>query len=112
MSKYKIRKNDAVIILAGKDKGKKGKVLKVDYEASKVLVKGLNLAIKHVKVSEKLPEGGRISKEMPIHVSNVSHIDPKTDRACKVGYKFLADGQKVRYSRRSGEIIEKVTENI
>jgi large subunit ribosomal protein L24 len=101
----KIKKGDSVIILCGKDKGKTGEVLKSMPTKSKVLVAGINMAKKHTKPSA-MSEGGIVAKEMPIHVSNVSMIDPKTKKATRVGFKQLKDGKKVRFAKKSGEIID------
>lgn len=106
MSKMKIKKGDKVKVIAGKNKGKVGDVLKVIPKECKLVVAGVNLVKRHMKPS-RVNEGGIISKELPIHVSNVSFIDPKTGEATKIGFKFLEDGTKVRFSRKSGEIILK-----
>lgn len=105
-NKLKIKKGDKVCVIAGKDKGKKGSVLKVMPQEMKLVIEGINVAIKHVKPSQINPQGGRVSKEMPIHYSNVQIVDPKTDMATRVGYKVLEDGKKVRYAKRSKEIID------
>ena len=104
-NKLKITKGDLVVVLTGKDKGKRGKVIKVLPSKMKVLVEGINIAIKHFKPSQALPEGGRLTLERPIHYSNLLLVDPKADLPTKIGYKILEDGTKVRYARRSGEII-------
>lgn len=102
--KYKIKKGDRVIITVGKDKGKIGSVILVYPKESKIVVEGVNTATKYIKPKSVSEPGSIIKKEMPIHISNVSHIDPKTGARTKVGYK-LADGQKVRYAKKSGENI-------
>ncbi len=104
MVKLKVRKGDKVIVLIGKDKGKVGLVEKVSPKENKILVAGVNLAKKHKKPS-KGDEGGIIHKELPIHISNVAHVDPKSGLPTKVGFKFLEDGSKVRFAKKSGEII-------
>lgn len=109
MLKLKIKKGDKVVVITGKDKGKSGEVLKVFPTQSKVLVQGINLKTKHFKPSQALPEGGRYLKELPIHISNVQILDPRLEIGVKVGYKLLADGTKVRFSRKSNEIIENVS---
>lgn len=106
MIKLKIKKGDEVIVVTGKNKGKKGKVLKVFPEQNRAIVSGVNIARKHVKPS-KTSEGGIVSKELSIHISNVAHIDPKTDTSTKISFKFLEDGSKVRIAKKSGEIIGK-----
>jgi large subunit ribosomal protein L24 len=106
MVKLKIKKGDKVKVIAGKSKGKVGDVVKVLPAENRVIVSGVNLAKRHTKPSQT-SEGGIIQKELPIHVSNVSHIDPKTGEITKVGYKTLGDGKKVRFAKKSGEIITK-----
>jgi large subunit ribosomal protein L24 len=106
MIKLKIKKGDKVQVITGKNKGKVGDVMKVFPVANKILVSGVNLVKKHTKPSQT-SEGGIIQKELPIHVSNVSYIDPKTSKITKIGYKTLDDGKKVRFAKKSGEIITK-----
>ena len=105
MIKLKIKKGDQVIVITGKNKGKKGKVLKVFPKEKKVLVGGINIVKRHTKPSQA-SNGGIISKESPIHTSNVAHVDPKLGCATKVGFKILNDGSKVRIAKKSGEIID------
>ncbi len=104
--KMKIRKGDKVIVITGKDKGQKGTVVRAYPTQSKVLVEGINLATVHVRPSPAFPEGGKVKRAKPIHVSNLAHLDPKLDMPTKVGYKYLGDGKKVRIARRSGELID------
>ncbi|WP_218461026.1 50S ribosomal protein L24 [Rickettsia sp. TH2014] len=106
MIKLKVKKGDEVVVITGKHKGKKGKILKVFPEDSKVIVSGVNLVKKHTKPNH-MSEGGIITKELPIHISNIAHIDPKTGNLTKVAFKFLEDGSKVRVAKKSGEIIGK-----
>ncbi|MCC8467694.1 MAG: 50S ribosomal protein L24 [Rickettsia endosymbiont of Eriopis connexa] len=106
MIKLKVKKGDEVVVITGKHKGKKGKILKVFPEDSKVIVSGVNLVKKHTKPNQ-MSEGGIITKELPIHISNIAHIDPKTGNPTKVAFKFLEDGSKVRVAKTSGEIIGK-----
>ncbi len=106
MNKLKIKKGDKVKVITGKDKGKIGNVIKVFLTENKLLISGVNLVIKHTKPGQT-SEGGIIKKELPIHVSNVSHIVPKTNKITKVGYRVLDDGSKVRVAKRSGKIIAK-----
>lgn len=106
MHKLKVKKGDKVQVITGKNKGKVGDVIKVFPSENRIIVSGVNLAKKHTKPSQT-SEGGIIQKELPIHVSNVSHIDPKTNEITKVGYKTLEDGKKVRFAKKSGEIISK-----
>lgn len=100
----KIKKGDQVIVIAGKDKGKKGEVLKSIPTERRVVVQGVNVAKKHTKPSQ-LSAGGMESKEMSIHISNVALADPKKGSASRVGYKVLKDGKKVRVAKASGEQI-------
>lgn len=97
-----IRVGDEVIVTAGANKGQRGKVLKIDREESRVLVEGVNRVFKHVKKSNKNPQGGRLSKEAGIAVSNVALIDPQTGKPTRVGVRFLADGTKERFAKKSG----------
>ena len=106
MAMLKIKRDDEVIVVAGKDKGKRGKVLKV-LEKGRLLVSGIQMVKKHQKPNPQagIP-GGIIEKEATIDLSNVSHIDPKDDKPTRVGFKFLDDGRKVRVAKRSGEVID------
>jgi len=101
----KIKKNDEVIVLTGKSKGQRGTVIQSFPETSKVLVSGINVATRHNKPSQINPQGGITKQEMPIHVSNVALVDPKEDKATRVGFKTLEDGKKVRVAKRSGEVL-------
>ena len=105
MSKLHIRKNDTVIVLAGEDKGKKGKVLKVLVEKQRAIVEGVNMVSKNTKPSAKNPQGGIIKQEAPIHISNLSLIDPKSGKATRVSIK--KEGKNVvRTAKKSGEEIK------
>ena len=103
--KFKIRKGDSVVVRTGRDKGKRGDVLKVMPTENRVIVQGVNMVKRHTKPSQAGP-GGIVEKEAPIHVSNVAHIDPKDDSATRVGFRVLDDGRKVRFAKRSGEVID------
>lgn len=103
--KMKIKKGDTVIVNTGKDKGKKGEVLKTLPDDARVIVKGVNVAKKHQKPTQ-FAAGGIQEKEMSIHISNVSLADPKEDKPTRVGYKVLDGGKKVRFAKRSGETID------
>ncbi len=105
MSKLHIRKGDEVIVLAGDDKGRKGKVLKVLVAKQRALVEGVNMVSKSMKPSAKNPQGGIVKQEAPIHVSNLSLIDPKSGKATRVEMKKTDDGKKVRVAKKSGEVI-------
>ena len=101
----KFKKGDHVQVIAGKDKGKQGDILSVVRGARRVIVSGVNVARRHTRPSQTTP-GGIVDKEMPLDVSNVSHIDPKDDKPTRVGFKLLSDGRKVRFAKRSGEVID------
>ncbi|HEX7007175.1 MAG TPA: 50S ribosomal protein L24 [Alphaproteobacteria bacterium] len=105
-TKMKIKKGDQVQVIAGKDKGKRGEVLRVMPAERRVLVQGVNMVKRHTRPSTAHP-GGIVDKEAAIHVSNVALVDPKTNQPTRVGYTFLEDGRKVRVARRSGEIIDR-----
>lgn len=106
MPKLKVKKGDTVIVIAGKDRDKKGKVLAAYPREGRVVVEGVNIVKRHVKPSMANPEGGIVEREAPLHVSNVAHVDPKTGGATRVGFRILPDGTKVRYAKKSGETIE------
>ncbi len=103
--KRKIRKGDRVIVRTGRDEGKTGEILRVLVKRERVVVQGVNMVKRHTRPSQA-SAGGIVEKEASIHISNVAHIDPKTSLATRVGYKFLEDGRKVRYAKRSGEVID------
>ena len=104
--KLKIKKGDLVRVIAGEDKGKEGRVLKVFPKEQRVLVEGVRIVKKHVRPSEEYPQGGIIEKEMPIHISNVMLIDPETGEPTRVGRKRNEEGKLVRYAKRSGKILD------
>jgi large subunit ribosomal protein L24 len=101
-----VKKGDMVEIIAGDHKGATGKVLRVDPEKGKVVVQGHNLAKKHVRPSQKNPQGGRISVEQPIHISNVLPLNPKSSRGSRVKYEVKKDGSKVRVAADGSKIEE------
>ena len=103
-AKFKIKKGDEVIVLTGKDKGKKGEIIKMFPAKSRAIVQGINLVKRHTRQTQT-EEGGIKTKEASIHLSNLALIDPKSGTATKVGYKFEKDGTKVRIARASGEAI-------
>ena len=106
MSKLHIKKDDTVIVLAGEDKGKTGKVLKVLVEKNRAIVEGVNIVSKSAKPSAKNPQGGIVKMEAPIHISNLSLIDPKSGKATRVAVKKTDDGKIVRIAKKSGEEIK------
>src|SRR5919112_2029098 len=105
-AKLKIKKGDEVVVITGRDKGKRGEVLKVLPSESRVIVQGVNVAKRHTRPSAANPSGGILDKELPIHISNVAHLDPKSGKPTRVGFKLLGGGRKVRVARRSGETID------
>jgi large subunit ribosomal protein L24 len=98
-----VRKGDMVVVIAGNDRGKVGEVLRVDPAAGKVLVQGVNRVYRHLRQSRQHPQGGRITKEVPIDLSNVLPVDPKTNQATRVGVRIGSDGGKERIARKSGQ---------
>ncbi len=104
-TKMKVRKGDNVVVLAGKDRGKKGEVLRVWPKNQRVLVQRVNMVKRHMRASAA-QAAGIVEKEAPIHVSNVALIDPNSDQPTRVGFKVLDGGRKVRVARRSGEVID------
>lgn len=100
----KIKKGDKVIVITGKDKGKTGEVTKAMPKENKVIVSGVNMVKRHQKPTQE-NVGGIVSKEAPIHVSNVAIVDPKSGKASRIGTKILDDGRKVRVAKKSGEVI-------
>jgi len=101
----KIKKGDHVVVLTGKDKGKHGEVLKVMREENRAIVKGVAMIRRHQRQTAT-QDGGIISKEAAIHMSNLAIEDPKDGKPTRVGFKFLKDGRKVRFAKRSGEVID------
>ena len=106
MSAMKIKKGDTVKVIAGKDKGKEGKVLAVNVKDNTVIVEGINMVSKSTKPNAKNPQGGIVKQEASIHLSNLNPVDPKTGKATRVGRKVSAEGTLVRYSKKSGEEIK------
>jgi large subunit ribosomal protein L24 len=104
MTKLKIKSGDTVTVIAGDHKGSEGKVMRVDREKNKAIVEGVNMVSKHTKPSAKSPQGGIVNKEAPLHISNLSLIDPKSKKATKVGIKMEGD-KKVRFSKKSNQVL-------
>ena len=104
-----IRKDDIVEVVCGEDRGKRGRVLSVDHDNNKVVVEGVNRVYKHMKPNRRNQQGGRLSKEMPMAASNVMLIDPQTGRPTRVGLRYLPDGSKERYAKRSGATMGRVS---
>ena len=115
MVKTRIKRGDTVVVIAGKEKGKTGKVKQIIRKNGKVrvIVEGVNIGKKHIKHIEGVQEGGIVEIERPIDISNVAFLDPKTGKPTKIGYKYIEEGntiKKVRFARKSGEIIDTVWE--
>lgn len=106
-NKLHVKKDDTVIVITGKDKGKKGRIIASYPRENRVLVEGVNIVKKHSKPTQQNPQGGILEQEAPIHVSNVMLIDPKSGKPTRVGYKVLENGEKVRVAKKSGEVIDK-----
>jgi large subunit ribosomal protein L24 len=101
----KLKKGDHVIVLAGRDKGKEGDILRVMPTDGRALVSGVNMVIRHTRQTQTA-QGGRLSKEVPIELSNIALVDPNDGGPTRVGFKFLEDGTKVRFAKKSGEVID------
>ncbi|ANB32810.1 50S ribosomal protein L24 [Rhodovulum sulfidophilum] len=100
----KLKKDDKVVVLAGKDKGREGTILSVDPKAGKAVVEGLNMAVRHQRQTQN-SQGGRVPKAMPIDLSNLAIVDPKEGGPTRVGFR-VEDGKKVRFAKKSGEVID------
>ena len=104
----KIRKNDQVLVIAGRDRGKKGRVLSVNPEKSRVIIEGVSMIKRHTKPNpQKNVKGGIVEREASIHVSNVMLVDPDSSAPTRIGYTVHADGTKARISRKSGTVVDK-----
>jgi len=104
----KIRKNDQVLVIGGRDRGKRGRVLRVDTDTSRVIVEGVNFIKRHTKPNpQKNVKGGIVEREGTIHISNVMLVDPDTSAPTRVGYQMHDDGSKLRISRKSGAVVDK-----
>ena len=101
----KIKKGDRVIVTTGRDKGKKGEVMKVFPKENRALISGVNVVKRHQRQTQK-DQGGIVTKELPVQLSNLAHIDPKSGDATRVGWKVLGDGRRVRFAKKSGEVID------
>jgi large subunit ribosomal protein L24 len=106
MPKLKIKKGDNVVVVAGRDKGRTGEVLRVLPAERRVVVQGVNMVKRHTKPRMGDP-GGIVEKELALHISNIAHVDPASGKPTRIGYKMLEDGRKVRVARRSGEVIDR-----
>ena len=103
--KFKIKREDEVVVRTGRDRGKSGRVLKVLRAQNRVVVAGVNMVKRHTRPTQT-SAGGIVEREAPIHISNVALVDPKESGPTRVGYRTLEDGRKVRFAKRSGEIID------
>ncbi len=103
--KFSVKKGDKVVVLTGKDKGKSGEVVKVIREDRRAIVSGVNMVKRHTRQSQT-EQGGILEKEAPVDMSNIALQDPKDGKATRVGFKTLEDGRKVRFAKRSGEVID------
>ncbi|MCY3597049.1 MAG: 50S ribosomal protein L24 [Rhodospirillales bacterium] len=103
--KFRIRRGDEVVVRTGRDRGRTGEVIRVDREHARVVVRGVNIARRHMRPSPANP-GGIVERELPIHVSNVALRDPSDGRPTKVGYRRMEDGRKVRTAKRSGDLLD------
>jgi large subunit ribosomal protein L24 len=101
----KIKKGDRVIVTTGRDKGKKGDVIKVFPKENRALVSGVNVVKRHQRQTQR-QQGGIVNKESPVNLSNLAHIDPKSGEATRIGWKVLGDGRRVRFAKKSGEVID------
>ena len=100
-----IRKGDKVVVISGSDKGKKGSVLKLFPKDARALVQGVNMVKRHQRQTQT-QQAGIVSKEAPVHLSNIAHVDPKSGKATRIGFKTLGDGRRVRFAKKSGEVID------
>lgn len=101
----KLKKGDRVVVLSGRDRGKEGEILRVMPKESRAVVGGVNMVVRHQRQSAQT-QGGRITKEASIHLSNLALVDPQGGGATRVGFRFLEDGTKVRFAKKSGEVID------
>ncbi|MBI4334456.1 MAG: 50S ribosomal protein L24 [Chloroflexi bacterium] len=102
----KIHKNDTVLVVAGKDRGKKGKVRQVVVKKDRLIVEGANMIKKHMKATRGMRQAGIVEREAPIQASNVMLLCPKCNHPARIGYRFLEDGKRVRFCRACQEVVE------
>ena len=105
----KLRVGDTVQVIAGSDKGKTGEIIQILRKEDRVIVEGVNMVTKHIKPSQADPEGGIVTREAPVHVSNVAYYDSKAKQAVKIGYAFDEDGKKYRINKKTGKALDKTT---
>ena len=106
MNKLKLKKGDKIIVVAGKNKGNTGEIIKVYPNKNRVMVRGINIVKRHTKPTQN-NAGGIVEKEGTIHISNIAYLDEKENKPSRLGFKILEDGRKVRMSKKSGEVIDK-----
>ncbi len=99
-----LKRNDLVMVISGEEKNRTGRIMRVLKDTQQVVVQGINLVYKHLRRSQKNPQGGRIQKEAPLPISKVQLVDPKTNKPTRVGFR-IEQGRKVRYAKKSGELI-------
>lgn len=104
--KSRIKKGDTVVVIAGRDRGKSGKVLSLDLRAGKIIVEKLNIIKRHTKPNQKVKQGGIMEKEAPLPISNVMYLCPVTQKPTRVGIRLQEDGRRVRFSKKSNETLE------
>ena len=107
VSRLKIKKGDKVVVISGRDKGKVGEVIKMYPREMRAIVQGVHRVKRHTRPTQANPQGGIVEKEGAIHVSNIAHVDPKSGKPTRVGFKTLKDGNKVRFAKKSGEVIDR-----
>ena len=101
----KFKKGDKVVVITGRDKGREGEILKMIRADNRAIVQGINMAKRHTRPSAS-SEGGILNKELPVHLSNLAHVDPKSGKPTRVGFRVLENGSKVRFAKASGEVID------
>jgi large subunit ribosomal protein L24 len=106
LQKSRIRKGDTVMVIAGRDRGKSGKVLSVDRSAGKIVVEKLNMIKRHTKPNQKVKQGGILEREAPLAISNVMFLCPVTQKPTRLGVRTQADGRRVRFSKKSNDLVE------
>jgi len=107
VSRLKIKKGDKVVVISGRDKGKVGEVIKMYPREMRAIVQGVHRVKRHTRPTQANPQGGIVEKEGAIHLSNIAHVDPKSGKPTRVGFKTLKDGSKVRFAKKSGEVIDR-----
>ena len=101
----RIKKGDTVVVITGRDKGKTGEVIRMLPKEQRAVVRGVNVAKRHQRQTAS-QQAGIVTKESPIHLSNIAHVDPKSGKATRIGLKTLSDGRRVRFAKKSGEVID------